>query len=64
MPSLDLFGQRPRRPRRVMMHIVDAGVDAQQFECAKCGHNTGWVEPLSTISQARSGVPCPKCNGG
>ena len=43
----DLFPSDPRRPRRVLMHVVDAGEwyggngKGIQFRCPKCCHDTG-----------------------
>lgn len=60
--------QAPRRPRRVMMHVADAGNGAGckviQFRCNKCGHDTGWLVDERTISENRRGLPCPICNAG
>ena len=60
-----LFPSRemPRHPRRVMMHVVDAGPgdwgDIVRLECRKCGHGTGWSEELPGDKRGR---PCPICN--
>lgn len=65
--SIDLFGPRPRRAPRVMMHVNDAyggdGDDAAVavFRCARCGHETEWTG-VRTITEGRRGKPCPKCN--
>lgn len=61
-PSIAL----PRAPRRVMMHVTDAGIredgaDIACFRCGKCGHEEQWIEYRS-VSAAKRGVPCPKCN--
>lgn len=72
MSTSDLFeGTKPRRPRRVMMHVTDAGDSGcggddggsgiAQFTCAACGHETDWL-PVRTISEAKRGLPCPNCN--
>lgn len=58
----DLFGEKSRRPKRVMMHVADAGVDVIRFECSKCGHDTGWVVDEKTVSENKRGIPCPDCN--
>lgn len=69
----DLFGDTPRRPRRVMMHAVDTGeAPGRQpgwrtamggyFECARCGHDAGWLFDLMPF-EIRRGLPCPICNG-
>lgn len=55
---------KPRRARRVLMHISDAGhvlgEEAVRFECRMCGHETAWL--VVTRTEGR-GLPCPKCNG-
>jgi hypothetical protein len=57
-----------RRTRVVLMHVSDAGgCDAPDADvivtmrCRKCGHETGWIK-CRTVSEAKRGVPCPKCN--
>lgn len=61
----DLFGDRPRRAPRVMMHVSDAGNGCEsaiaRFRCARCGHETDWLE-VQTITEGRRGLPCPECN--
>ncbi len=62
----------PRTPRLIRMHPVDAGYDvcggyepgrhSVKFQCPKCKFVPGWAEV--TISEARKGIPCPKCNEG
>lgn len=49
--TLDMFsvdGEKPHKPPRVMMHVVDAGQSEGApiicFECPKCGHNIDWIE--------------------
>lgn len=62
---MDLFGFiKPRKPRRVMMHVADAGAYMIRFECDKCGHNTGWIVDTKTVTENRRGMPCPNCNEG
>jgi hypothetical protein len=66
----DLFPAAPRRPRRVLMRVVDAGdhgciTDKRWFVhlvCQRCGHDAEWLE-FSTKRESLS-QPCPKCNGG
>lgn len=64
----DLFPCAPRRPRRVLMRVVDPGGCCDKFpmtvrlKCPMCGHNHGWVR-FDTKREALS-QPCPKCNGG
>jgi DNA-directed RNA polymerase subunit RPC12/RpoP len=61
----DLFGPRPRRAPRKLMHVCDAyereGKQIVELQCARCGHQTGWVE-FNTVTEARAGLPCPECN--
>jgi hypothetical protein len=59
--------EAPRRPRRVLMHVVDAGNDCILFRCHKCGHSTGWLvwdAAIGGVAKAKRGRPCPVCNGG
>ena len=73
MAAADLFGPRPRAPRRVMMHAVDTGhapgtmpgwrtAKGAHFKCTTCGHDSGWLFDMQD-SEVRRGVPCPACNG-
>ena len=57
----DLFGSKPRRPRRTLMHVKDAGHDVIELECV-CGYSTGWIPMELTVSEYQRGIPCPKCN--
>ncbi|MBN3839312.1 hypothetical protein [Burkholderia sp. Ac-20349] len=62
----DLFGEKPRRPRRVLMHVFDAGGDGAddvlaRFECGKCGARTDWMK-CDTVTEAKRGIPCEACN--
>lgn len=62
----NLFGPKPRKPRRVMMRVVDAGVGdgtghIVNFVCPRCGHDDGWWN-VSSVSEGKRGIPCPKCN--
>lgn len=63
----DLFGERPRRPARVLMHVFDAGhlPGGQKgivFRCSRCGHDTGWIRDTQSVSDNKRGMPCPQCN--
>ena len=60
----ELFENLPRTKRKVRMRVVDAGYGMIEFECWKCGHNTGWVEDNNTLTENRRGPPCPICNKG
>lgn len=63
----DLFNLPPR-PRRVLLHVVDAGghgcvTDMPHFvhlACSRCGHDAGWSEHRT--KQAAVSQPCPVCN--
>jgi len=52
----------PRKKPRVMAHVTDAGVDAILFECKKCGWNSSWLINDISISDAKRGIPCERCN--
>lgn len=56
------------------MGVMDAGEPGCRFRCRRCGHETDWIgvwsvkdgwertdQPL-TLTEAKRGVPCPKCN--
>lgn len=65
----DLFAgaaDAPRRPRRVTMHVMDAGhIDGVgnvvRLLCPRCEHDSGWVRERS-VSAEKRGRPCPICN--
>ena len=58
-----------RRPPRVLMHVVDAGDNCGEHDgeviavmrCKKCGHETDWTA-FKNATEAKKGIPCPKCN--
>jgi len=56
---------RPRRSPRVLMHVIDAGDDEggliAQFECKRCGFASDWLH-VDTVTEAKRGLPCPRCN--
>tara|TARA_A200000113_G_scaffold220469_1_gene230649 strand:+ start:662 stop:901 length:240 start_codon:yes stop_codon:yes gene_type:complete len=67
--QIELFGKLRRKSPRVMAHFVDVGispyVDGHQcaeFECKKCGWNSGWLHGFETVTSVKRGVPCPDCN--
>lgn len=66
MKTPDLFigteYEKRRRPPRQMAHMADAGVDAIEFECQRCGWNSDWIENDYTDTQIMRGIPCPECN--
>lgn len=66
----DLIPTRPtRRQPRVLMHVLDAGDHCGEHDgeviavmrCKKCGHETDWTV-FRNVTEAKSGVPCPKRN--
>lgn len=68
--TVDLFGQKPRKPRQWLMHVIDAGNDCcvsepgeqlVRYGCQRCGHETDWVTARN-VTEAKRGIPCPKCN--
>lgn len=75
---IDLFGEikpyRLRCQRRVLMHVIDTG-DCHtgaaedlgkpmcRMKCARCGTETDWLI-FDTVTEAKRGVPCGKCNEG
>ena len=64
MVMADLFPSAPRRPRRVLMRVVDAGdcisANSVHLRCPRCGHDDGWSHGM-TVTEAKR-QPCPKCN--
>lgn len=60
--TLDLFPETvpPRAKPRVLMHVVDAGPEAQKFECRSCGYDD-WYHAVP-VSEAKRGIACPNCN--
>ena len=60
LPGLPVAKRRPRR--KLMDRLMDAGVDpagyeVQEWECSRCGHNSGWIR------RSRKRPPaCPGCN--
>jgi DNA-directed RNA polymerase subunit RPC12/RpoP len=64
MPArqLELLQKPPRRSPRVLMHVCDAGDDVVQFRCSTCGCRSKWLTGMS-VTEAKRGLPCPKCNG-
>lgn len=58
-----LFSTLPRsRPRRRLMHVVDAGERCIRFRCRHCGHETDWLEWDNSVSEAKRGIACPNCS--
>lgn len=63
--TLEMF-EKPRKPREWLMHVCDAGseVEGEQwvmYRCNRCGHESDWTT-ASSVTAAKRGVPCPKCN--
>lgn len=64
----DMFPKerKPRAKPLKRMRVADAGegggFDVIQFECGRCGHNTGWIYDTLTMTENKRGLPCPKCN--
>lgn len=60
-----LFPDLPRRQRRKLMHVADAGEGPAgpviRFAC-RCGFETDWLDDEWSLTQNRRGHPCPKCN--
>jgi hypothetical protein len=64
--QLELLAKPPRKRRRVLMHLIDAGNlpnggKGVHFKCGRCGHDGGWWQ-VDTVTEAKRGEPCPKCN--
>jgi len=71
MRTADLFAgtshaKPPRKKPRILAHVADAGqgnaVMVIRFECDKCGWDSDWIEQTMTISEAKKGIPCERCN--
>jgi len=67
MTTMDLFGPKPRRPPQKLMHVADVYCDmcseevqVVKFVCSRCDYATDWVE-ISTVTEAKRGIPCPVC---
>jgi DNA-directed RNA polymerase subunit RPC12/RpoP len=47
------------------MHVVDASQWDEpisvRYGCQHCGYETPWIE-ARTATEAKKGVPCPRCN--
>ncbi len=64
----DLFPKPLRKSPRVLMHVYDAGdggggKTAAVFKCKTCGYVSDWLT-VDTVTEAKRGLPCPKCNVG
>lgn len=68
-PQLPGFDRPPRKARRIMAKLIDAGssptADCKtiaHYQCNKCGWDSGWRDDDRPDSQIRRGIPCEKCN--
>lgn len=67
--TLEMFDKPPRAKPRKLMHVCDAGGCSSEdgtgalvrMACRRCGHETGWMV-LETVTAAKRGIPCQKCN--
>jgi DNA-directed RNA polymerase subunit RPC12/RpoP len=62
----ELFDKPARRTRGQLMRVIDAGGGESgglncQLECSKCGHQSEWLL-FDTVTEAKRGLPCPRCN--
>lgn len=63
MPLFPELKKPKQKPRKIMAHVRDVGVDAGLFECNKCGWSSGWLDVSDwTVTQAKRGVECENCN--
>lgn len=70
-PTLFPKDEIPRTPRKVMMHVIDAGDHGcggtepgeqwVKYGCSTCDEESEWQSARS-ITEARKGIPCPRCN--
>ena len=63
--DLNELEKKPRAPRQWRMHVIDAGCgydDSEnvRMQCSRCDLTTTWF--LLRVSEAKRGIPCPKCN--
>lgn len=61
----ELLPKPPRRMRGQLMHVCDAGPGegpgcVVQMQCKRCRYQSGWIS-FDTATEARRGLPCPKC---
>ena len=65
-PALFDVEPKPRAAPRKLMHVNDAGPfgedeDMVRFLCRLCGYHSDWM--TMKPSEAKRGIPCPRCNG-
>lgn len=61
----------PRQAPRKLMHVSDASGCADEdgsgamvrMTCRRCDYESEWLY-LPTVTEAKRGIPCPKCNSG
>lgn len=65
--TLQMF-ERPKVPRVVRMHVIDAGVNdcagdpiVVQYRCSRCNYESEWMT-ARTDTEVKRGIPCPNCN--
>ena len=60
----------PRKAPEKLMHVSDAASECcsedgegvmVRLQCKRCKHETDWLI-FATITEAKRGKPCPKCN--
>jgi DNA-directed RNA polymerase subunit RPC12/RpoP len=57
----------PRRQPIKRMHVIDAGMSDMkgcqwlEFKCSRCGYKEQG-HYTETVTEAKRGLPCPKCN--
>jgi len=68
-PQLPGFDRLPRKKRRIMAHLYDAGSSPTDdcktiacFACKACGWDSGWRDDERPDSEMMRGIPCEKCN--
>jgi hypothetical protein len=58
-----LFDALPRRPRRILAHVIDVGPgevhQVVRFGCSRCGWKSEWMHDKHTVTEARRGIPFP-----
>lgn len=63
-------GEKPVKPRKnpeKLMHVYDAGSGEDNWcmvmmHCSRCDLYTDWFQ-VRTVTEAKRGIPCPRCNG-
>jgi DNA-directed RNA polymerase subunit RPC12/RpoP len=61
--QLSLLPPKQRATPVRRMHVIDAGYDGYfRFHCRRCDMENEFHDPDLTVTQAKRGIPCPKCN--